>query len=195
MAHRDLSGVRFGKLVAVSIDASNTKRLTKWLCKCDCGTESSAYTANLVRGATKSCGCSQTSQFIKHAKYGEKVYRVWGSMIQRCRNPNDPHYDRYGGRGITVTAEWGDFQKFYADMGEPNGLTLDRMDNDKGYSKDNCRWATRKEQSRNRHNTVTYEYAGCDLTLNEWAKKLGISSECIRGRIRRGKGYAEVFNI
>jgi hypothetical protein len=193
MAHRDISGVRFGKLIAEVIDDSNAKRLTKWICKCDCGAKSSVYMTNLVRGLTKSCGCSQTSQFLKHAMYGKKAYRAWGAMIQRCYNPNAAHYDRYGGRGITVSDDWKDFQKFYADMGDPDGLTLDRIDNNKGYSKENCQWATRKEQTRNRSNTVTYEHDGLALTLDEWSEKLGVSRECLRGRIRRGKSYADVF--
>lgn len=193
MAHKDLTGLRFGKLIATVIDTSNTNRMTKWICKCDCGSESSAYLSNLVRGKTKSCGCGQTSHFIKHAMYGTKVYRVWGAMIQRCRNPKDPHYDRYGGRGIQVADEWLDFKRFYDDMGEPCGLTLERIDNEQGYSKSNCKWATRKEQTRNRHNTLTYEYDGCKLTLDEWSERLGVSRECLRGRIRRGRSNAETF--
>jgi len=186
MKYRNIAGQVFGKLIAVHIDMDNNSRLTKWVCQCDCGGTTSVFMANLVRGNTRSCGCQQTAHFTKHSMYGTKVYRVWGSMIQRCTNPNDPHFDRYGGRGIQVSDDWRDFACFYRDMGEPNGLTLERINNDLGYSKENCCWATRKDQTRNRHNTVTYLFNGENLTLDEIAKQVGLSKELIRGRLRRG---------
>lgn len=193
MKFKDISGVRFGKLVAKEIDKANTKRLTKWICDCDCGQQSSVFMSNLTRGLTKSCGCSQTSQFIKHSMYGAKIYRVWGAMIQRCYNSNDPHFDRYGGRGIITSDGWKDFAIFYADMGDPNGMTLERVDNNKGYSKENCVWATRKEQTRNRHNTVVFEAHGESRTLDEWSDFLGVSRDCLRGRLRRGWSIDSTF--
>ncbi len=193
MVHKNIAGTRFGKLVAVEIDSANQKRLTKWLCVCDCGKTSSAYLSNLVRGNTKSCGCSQMSQFIKHSMYGTKIYRVWGAMVQRCCNSNNPHFDRYGGRGIGVSEAWKEFAAFYADMGDANGMTLERIDNDLGYSKDNCKWATRKEQARNRSNTVIFTAHGKAMTVDEWSGFLGISRECLRGRIRRGWKNEDAF--
>lgn len=194
MKHRDISNTRFGKLVALEIDKDNTARLTKWICKCDCGNTSSVYLSNLTRGLTNSCGCGQTSHLIKHDMYGKKIYRVWGAMVQRCTNQNDPHYDRYGGRGITVSESWRDFANFYRDMGDSNGLTLERVNNSLGYSKENCKWATRKEQTRNRDVTAIYEANGDSLTLNEWSDKLNLSRECLRGRIRRGWSNEQAFS-
>lgn len=108
-------------------------------------------------------------------------------MIQRCNNPNDPHYDRYGGRGIKVCDKWKNFDAFYADMGpQKTGMTIDRINNDGNYEPSNCRWATRKEQTRNRSNTFTLDALGVSLTLDEWADRTGISREAIRGRLRRG---------
>jgi hypothetical protein len=85
-----------------------------------------------------------------HGKYGTRVYRIWNAMIQRCTNPNQPHYERYGGRGVTVCWQWRNFEGFYADMGDPpEGRSIDRIDNMKGYEPGNCRWATGSEQNAN----------------------------------------------
>ena len=194
MKATELIGLVFGNLTVVRIDTENKKRLTKVICKCSCGNTTSAYASNISMGKTKSCGCGQTSHFIKHDMYGKKIYRVWGAMIQRCTNPNDPHYDRYGGRGISVSESWRDFANFYKDMGDSNGLTLERIDNSLCYSKENCKWATRKEQTRNRDVTAIYEAHGNSMTLNEWAEHLNLSSECLRGRIRRGWANEKTFN-
>jgi hypothetical protein len=125
------------------------------------------------------------------AKWGEKSrhksYRVWINMIYRCTKPEHPLWQWYGGRGITVCKEWKTWERFHADMGDPpEGLTLDRIDNSKGYSKDNCRWITMKEQAGNRRNTCRtqlYEFRGKSQTLKDWAKELGIRYTTLYMRI------------
>ena len=103
-----------------------------------------------------------------------KVYAAWHAMKERCTNKNHHAYVNYGGRGITFSKDWESFEQFYADMGEPKGLTLERQDNSKGYSKENCYWATHKENNNNRRNTIKITYREETRTLSEWAEKLNI---------------------
>jgi hypothetical protein len=115
-------------------------------------------------------------------------YRVWAAMIQRCTNPKDKNYARYGGRGITVCDEWRDFARFIADMGIRPSLvhSIERKDNDKGYGPDNCRWATRQEQASNRATTIWVTVDGRQVTLTEACKLIGIPYDRVRGRLRLG---------
>lgn len=146
-----LEGVRFGKLLCLSRAAPSNSGLTRWLCLCDCGIKTIVQQGDLRRGHTQSCGCL----LFKHG-YGSTIevnttYTIWKNMLQRCLNIKDTNYYRYGGRGITVDPKWKTFVNFLEDMGErPSNLTLERINNDKGYYKDNCKWATRKEQANNR---------------------------------------------
>ena len=111
-------------------------------------------------------------------------YSIWRNMIQRCTNPKIKNYSLYGGRGITVCNEWLKFENFIKDMGDkPSNFTLDRIDNNSGYSKENCRWATRSEQSNNKRNNHRYEWSGLFLTLSEWSKKLSIKRSTLAQRI------------
>ncbi len=142
----DLTGKRFGMLVVVKRDYRFI-----WLCQCDCGTVCRVRSYNLCNGNTKSCGCQRVKHRHTTHTTVSPTYSVWRSMIQRCTNTKVNSYKLYGGRGITVCERWSDFSNFVADMGErPPGLSLDRRDNDKGYSKANCRWATAAEQTANR---------------------------------------------
>jgi len=112
------------------------------------------------------------------------TYKSWHMMKQRCLNPNYDQYENYGGRGIKVVAHWGDFENFLADMGKrPEGMTLDRIDNSKGYSKANCRWATKKEQQRNRRTNRMLSYQGETMCLLDWANRLGIKQHSLSMRI------------
>lgn len=134
----------------------------------------------------------------KHGMFGTPIYVVWGRMIQRCSNPNDPSYPRYGGAGITVDPSWRKFENFYADMGDrPDGMTLERKNNALGYTASNCIWATRAEQARNRKNVRWYEYNGERMTLADLGKALGIPrSTAHRWLVLQGKtldGVTRVF--
>lgn len=127
-----------------------------WKCQCDCGSVSNVKSANLRSGQSKSCGCLRKENGIKantkHGMSNSPEIHIWHKMIKRCTNPKDPAYKNYGGRGITVCDRWlGSFEAFYEDMGpRPHkDLTIERVDNDKGYCPENCKWETRKENNRN----------------------------------------------
>jgi hypothetical protein len=125
---------------------------------------------------------------VNHGMSATKVYRSWLQMIHRCFNPNHCHFERYGGRGITTTSDWLDFNNFFRDMGHPptGGHSLDRLDNNKSYSKNNCRWATPIEQANNRSSNRRITYQGETLTLAEWSRKQNISPRLISRRLQDG---------
>ena len=153
----DLTGTRFERLVAISRSPNRGKsRAARWLCHCDCGAYIDVASANLVRGATKSCGCFMRDEakkrFITHGMWRSRTYTSWDCMIQRCTNPKYPTWRYYGGRGIKVCDRWrNSFENFLADMKErPADRSIDRIDPDSNYEPSNCRWATATEQANNK---------------------------------------------
>ncbi len=124
---------------------------------------------------------------MKHGKFGSRVYDVWSHMLYRCRNPRYPGFHRYGGRGISVCSDWHDFANFYRDMGDPpEGMSLDRIDNDGDYTPENCRWATHREQMMNRHNSRPVMVLGEVMTVGDICIMAGTKKSMAERRIKRG---------
>lgn len=180
----DLVGQRFGSLVVVE-RAPNKGERAMWLCQCDCGKQTVVRTNSLKSGNTTSCGHRRFTFALKHGMTGSLEYNTWASMIMRCTNSNSPHYGHYGGRGITVCKEWrNSFEQFYSDMGPRPGpeYTIDRIDNDKGYFKENCRWATAKEQHNNTRRNLHVTDGHSVMTLAQMIERVGGNPRTIRSR-------------
>lgn len=188
---KDYSGERFGRLTALRLVERRDNNDHIWLFRCDCGAEVDRGIRLVKSGHTSSCGCLFREMVVErntsHGLSGTKTYRVWKNMRARCSTPTDSDYADYGGRGIKVCDEWEDYPAFLADMGEcPEGMSLDRVDVNKGYSADNCRWATAKQQARNKRSNHFISAFGETRTLAEWAEKYGLESSLIRYRIKAG---------
>lgn len=190
---QDLTGQKFGRLTVIKRVENTKNKDTLWLCKCDCGGETITRITNLKNGNTKSCGCLNKEHLLKsitkHGLHNEKLYNTWKCIRQRCNNKNNPSYKNYGGRGITICNEWNDFKNFYdwaLNNGYKENLTIDRINNNKGYSPENCRWADKTTQSNNKRNNRNYTYNNETHTMGEWAKILNVNYWALRSRLDRG---------
>jgi hypothetical protein len=175
----DLTGKSFGRLIVLSANGSLSGR-RRWLCRCECGTEK-LYSASYLANDARSCGCwhreETVARLTTHGMTGTPLFSVWKGMLSRCRNPNGKPFKNYGGRGIVVCERWQTFENFYDDMASTyqDGMTIEREDNDGPYSSDNCIWATRTAQSRNRRSCYYVESPWGRITLSEAAAHVGIS--------------------
>jgi hypothetical protein len=191
----DLTDQRFGRLLVIRRD-QNIGPHAAWLCRCDCGAEKRIIGASLRHGSSQSCGCSSDQMRAAalithgHAKYGERnpVYNIWIAMKGRCHNPTDPAFAYYGGRGIYVCDLWRQsFQAFLDYMGpRPDGMTVDRIDNNLGYQPGNCRWADRVTQQNNRRGVRLLTLDNETHTMSQWSRMLGGRPDMVRDRLRCG---------
>lgn len=186
----NITGLRSGKLIVISPSHQVDKHYW-WKCKCDCGNEVIIAGQRLRDKKTQSCGCITKTQ---NGLSTSLTYRSWKSMIQRCYDTKVPHYKRYGAKGITVCERWQkSFLNFLEDMGERHkGMTLDRMNSTGNYCKENCRWATNKQQGRNRSNNHIIEAFGKKQTLIDWAEETGINWSTILIRLKRSNWPVEL---
>ena len=175
----DLTNQRFGKLVALEPTELRKRGRVVWKCICDCGNEAYVVATDLVKDNTKSCGCMSSRNFVgernkTHGMSKTKIYGVWRLMNERCTKPQNKSYKDYGARGIQV--KWNTFEEFYLDMGETykEGLTIDRIDSKGNYCKDNCRWATRADQNRNKKSNIMVSFNGETKPLKTMCIQLGI---------------------
>lgn len=190
---QEVIGKKFNNLTVESLHHIHPITYHKYYkCVCDCGNSSIVNIYKLNSGHTKSCGCRRLNSLSKynpttHGKYNTTIYRVWIRMKSRCLNPNDKAYEWYGRRGITVSDEWLSFNNFYRDMGDkPTPQhSLDRIDNNLGYSKENCRWATMMEQGNNRRSNVNITFNGRTQTISEWAREIGIHHSSLVKRLKK----------
>lgn len=188
----DLSGITYGSLTVLGRHPVKYKSGVKWDCQCACGTQKVLFGGQLRQGKTTSCGCLLPQQAreraLRHGLTRTPEHRSWSSMRSRCNNPNHHAYDYYGGRGIKVCERWDSFELFLADMGPRPSLShsLDRIDNDKGYSPDNCRWATQIEQRLNNSSIRLVEIDGVTRRLFEWSHISGIPFDVLFKRLEAG---------
>lgn len=195
----DLTSKRFGKLVALK-RAENRGKETFWLCQCDCGNTKEINASRLKSGKTKSCGCYKSEyerKIVNHTAFNKthgmsdtRLYRIYNKMKLRCYSKTNHAYKDYGGRGITICQEWlDDFMNFYnwaMKNGYEDNLSIDRIDNDKGYDPENCRWVSKKVQANNTRSTIFLTCNGETKSASEWSEITGIPRDTITSRKRNG---------
>ena len=191
MSKRIPSGTLFGSLTVIE-DLGGYHCVV--LVRCVCGKDKKVQRSSLLAGNTRSCGClsayyaRETLRQRGGLLSAHPLYKVWTSMLRRCRSERDKAYPAYGGRGISVDERWDDFRAFVHDVGTPpgKGYSLDRVDNNGNYAPGNVRWATSAEQARNRRTNTRVSHGGLSLCLSEWAERTGVKASTLKTRLRRG---------
>ena len=189
----DLTGMKFNMLTAISWSVHKSGRI-EWKCRCDCGNETSVLALNLTRGHTTSCGCHRDAirGQANKADYetGTRLHRIWLKMKRRCREIDD-HAKHYFQRGIKVCDEWEKDYKSFRDWSLSNGyddsLTIDRIDNDKGYFPENCRWVTMQVQANNTRSNRFVEYKGQRKTIADWAREFNVCYGTMYDRVKNNR--------
>lgn len=209
MKAKDLVGKKFGKLTVIKRSADHMqpsgKKIVAWTCECECGSIKDVMAQNLLSGCTTSCGCysravrgeSLRARRIKHGKSGTRLYKIWTHMISRCENPRDISYKNYGDAGIKVCEEWKDFENFERwakQNGYSKDLSIDRINPRGDYESNNCRWATRYIQDRNKTNNINLTYDGKTMCMADWSKELGIPFTTMLARFRKNKSTEEILS-
>ena len=195
-------GERYGRLITVErVKGPDGDFRQYWNCLCDCGAYKVIMAYSFVKSLTRSCGClNRETLDLKVSsswKNKSRLYDIWRHIIIRCEDHKCRAYPRYGGRGIKICEEWKNdyesFKKWSEDNGYNDTLTIDRIDNNQGYNPSNCRWATRKEQQRNKTNNRLIEYNGETKCIGEWVEILGIRENVLRFRIENGWSIERAF--
>lgn len=191
---KDLKDQKFGRLTVVSFFGVR-KESAMWNCRCSCGNELVVRSSSLRTGNTASCGCLHRDTAAKQGKFNKthgqtetRLYKIWDGIKKRCYNPNVKSWKRYGGRGITLTEDWLEFESFKSwaeTSGYAANLSIDRIDNNLGYCPENCRWATARDQSRNRNNCIRIWYKNSLRLLTEVAEDMGIKRDVLYWRFKR----------
>jgi hypothetical protein len=198
-----LTGKRFGALVVVE-RGGNSGKFAAWLCRCDCGTEVIAGGDKLRRGKKKTCGTNgHRWQYERKDLHGgvtvqfPSEYQSWTNMRARCLDPTHKKYEHYGARGITICERWDSFQNFMLDMGrkpDPK-FTIEREDVNGNYEPKNCKWISRKDQGRNKRNSVFVTYNGRKMLLIDLVEELGLSRSAVYGRLQGGWTLAQAIAL
>ena len=198
-------GEKFGRLTVVESNGHRTKpsgqKYNVWLCKCDCGNDTIVSVHKLRTGSTKSCGCIRRENLSSgirktHGMHNTPEYETWCAMIKRCNNEKCDSYKNYGGRGITVCNEWLDFEKFYADMGNrPKNSTIERINVNGNYEPCNYKWATKKEQGRNKRTNRLIEFRGSTRCLSELAEQYKINMKTLWARLKSGWSMEKALTV
>lgn len=204
----DLTGQKFGRLLVLERAGTDKRKNATWRCLCDCGNETIKSSVYLRNGDTKSCGCLHkevvSDMKSTHRKSKSRLYKVWAGIKNRCSNPKASNYKYYGGKGITMCSEWARsfdafykwaFQNGYDETAHAQECTIDRINVSEGYSPENCRFATHKEQCNNQTSNKILTYNGEEHTMAEWADILGIKYTTLRARIRRGLPIEKAFSV
>lgn len=191
-----LIGSRYGNYLVIGPFDRNAKGRRQVWCRCDCGAERLVDVCQLVHSPTKYCNACKGARMQKHKATDTRLYNIWSDMIQRTSNAKHPSYRLYGGRGIAVCEDWKTCAKFIEwalASGYTDELTLDRIDNDMGYCPENCRWATRRIQQRNRRTNRMISYKGVTKCLAEWAEDLGLNIKTLGNRLNRGWSFEDAL--
>ena len=195
MKQKDITGLKFNSLTALEFCYSKNE-INYWKFRCDCGKEKIINKYHVMNGKIKSSGCLCYKERIGNEH--KKLYRIWMGMKMRCYNENRSSYSSYGGRGIFMCDSWrNDFKNFYKwsiENGYKDGLSIDRIDNEKEYCPDNCRWANSYEQANNKRNTIFIEYNGVRKSLSNWCDELGLNIHTIRNRFYHGFPTEKLFS-
>lgn len=191
-------GKRNNRLTVVGWEKPENGGRINLVCRCDCGNTVKILPYQFVNGGVKSCGCIRGEKRKTHGLSKDPLYGEWVAMVRRCHNPSSYNYGRYGGRGIVVCDEWRSSPAAFFDWvkqtgGRPEGMTLDRIDNNGPYAPWNCRWATSETQQCNRRANITLTYKGETKCLSEWAKEIGVCHETLRGRYKAGWTPEEII--
>lgn len=197
----DLAGKEFSRWTVLKRGRTADNGQLLWLCKCACGTEKEIFGAALKNGKSKSCGCLVRDTFGSnahvHGMRQSDEYRIWSLMRSRCENKNTHAFHLYGGRGISVCSRWLEFENFYSDMGErpSKNHSIDRYPNKNGnYEPSNCRWATWKEQQRNRCDNRIFTFNGVTASLAELCEINGCRYGTVHARIQKGADIKLAMN-